>query len=275
MNCLVSCNHLFYYPDNKIYSTPGNLGIKYEDYDVLSSSENKIKVWRLHHNDKNSKPSGTILHLHGNAQNMTSHFNFVSWLTDYGYDVVTFDYSGYGESEGETTRLATVEDTVSVINWLRKNPWQVNGPIFVIAQSLGGAIALPAIHQAGSKGIAALVLDSTFSSYRSMCREVISSIPVLSLLKAPLSYLVTDELSPITYAKDISLPTLMFHSKSDPTVPFIEGERLFAAIGAENKKFITVESPMHTFALTSREYQKKLLDFLKDSSDKYFSSKRP
>src|SRR5438128_400135 len=46
-------------------------------------------------------PLGTILHLHGNAENISTHFAGVAWMPARGFNVFVFDYRGYGASEGQ------------------------------------------------------------------------------------------------------------------------------------------------------------------------------
>ena len=46
------------------------------------------------------KPWPAVLHVHGNAGNMTHHEPFCSWLTERGYAVMLFDYRSYGKSDG-------------------------------------------------------------------------------------------------------------------------------------------------------------------------------
>ena len=60
----------------------------------------KLHGWHLKAKDKSR---GTILQLHGNAENISTHVNSVLWLALEGYDVFNFDYRGYGKSEGSPT----------------------------------------------------------------------------------------------------------------------------------------------------------------------------
>ena len=257
-----SCNHLFYHPDHRVYTTPDQLGIKYDAYSVSSPSGALISSWHLH--SQATPIYGTVLHFHGNAQNMSSHVLFVSWLTEYGFDVVTFDYSGYGFSTGTASREATVQDSTRILEWLRASPWRTRRPIFVVGQSLGGALAVSALASSGSEQVAALVLDSTFSSYRSLAREKLASFWLSWPLSHPLSFLVSDESSPIAVASDISVPTLMFHAERDPIVPFVEGRRLFEAIAASEKQLISLDASRHTAALLPehREQRRRMLSFM-------------
>ena len=47
---------------------------------------------------------GTVVFCHGNARNLTWHAQYVQWFTRYGFQVLLFDYRGYGRSDGSPSR---------------------------------------------------------------------------------------------------------------------------------------------------------------------------
>ena len=55
---------------------------------------------------------------------------------------MTFDYRGYGQSTGTPDPKGLVLDGVSLIRWICQNKSE---PIVVLAQSLGGAIAMASL----------------------------------------------------------------------------------------------------------------------------------
>ena len=125
---LSACNSVFYYPDSLVYLTPDKLGIVYDELKIpVKNSQEKdqpdtfLSAWRLH--SKQQPANGTILHFHGNAQNMTAHFLYVAWLTEFGFDVITFDYRGYGSSASLplklSTREALFEDAIAALSFVQ------------------------------------------------------------------------------------------------------------------------------------------------------------
>ena len=70
----------------------------------------------------------------------SSHFSHVSWLTAHGFEVVMFDYPGYGESTGMPTRTSTVQTTVEIVERFAGNATD-QMPTFLFGQSLGANIA--------------------------------------------------------------------------------------------------------------------------------------
>ena len=260
---LSGCNHLFYHPDYEIRATPKALNIPYKEQRLKLDEDTSLHVW---HMSAGVNSHGTVIHFHGNAENMTTHFLFVSWLVKHGYDVVTFDYRGYGQSSGIPTREGLVQDGAAVINWLRKlkKSGTASKDIFIFGQSLGGAVAIPAVIAAGQENIRAVVVDSTFASYREITRDRLGTFFLTWPLQYPLSYLVSDDLSPVDHVKQLDAPLLVVHGIRDHVVPIEFGRRLFNEARPERREFWEVELSGHTsgFFAESTPYKPRLTDYL-------------
>lgn len=138
---------LFFYPDSVDYGrSPAQQNLEFEVVTIESSDgvgwfvpavidEERIQDAKL--------AKGTVIHVHGNAANITNHWSLISWLPKAGYNVLTFDYRGYGRSDFvEPTIKGLFEDTIAVINFaLNREDVRANN-VFVLGQSLGGNNAL-------------------------------------------------------------------------------------------------------------------------------------
>lgn len=288
---LGACNSLFYHPDRLHRLDPSALGIDFEEVHVpLESTDPKATVhaWFLKPQAQRFKapktkepPSAwpTVVHFHGNAENMTSHILFVSWLVELGYEVVTFDYRGYGKSPGSTTRSSTVEDGAAVLRFLVDTHQHKN--LVVIGQSLGGAVAVASLSRLpkaspARQAIKGVVLESTFASYRQMARSKLAELGPLALLQKPLSYLVSDEDSAIDSIHDLGdVPLLQIHGDKDPVVPWAQGRLLFdaaqdSALNETRRQWITVPGGGHTpaFGWSASPYHGQLLAFIEALGDR-------
>lgn len=259
---LSGCNHFFYYPDHLERMTPAKFELHYEDFYVLSQDGNKLHGWMIHNSEK-KLPRATVVHFHGNAENMTSHFSFFAWLLDDGFDLVVFDYRGYGASEGRPTRKGLVDDGKAILSWVNEHARSKD--LIIAAQSLGGAVAIPAIAKspASSARIRAIILDSTFSSYRTIARKKVAQFWLTWPFQWPLSFLVSDGLSPIDSIRDVHIPLVFVHSPRDPAVPYALGRELYDA-AHDPKTFWDVLWGGHTSAFLAEDdrYRQKLLDYL-------------
>lgn len=262
---MLSCNHLFYYPDQQLYLTPEKMKLTYSEKILhLDQDEVDLTLWVMsRQSEKNANT--VVLHFHGNAENMSSHFLFTAWLVKEGFDLVTMDYRGYGKSTGTPSREGLVSDAIATIDWVRAAYPQKR--LVVVGQSLGGAVAIPALVRSKSK-VDALVIESSFDSYRKIAREKLSNIWLTWPLQWPLSFLVSDSLSPVDDAGKIKIPVLDIHGEEDPVVPIAAGEKLFKALGSKNKEFWKISKAGHTplVGQPTEPYRQELLNFLMGKS---------
>ena len=258
-------NSLFYYPDKIIYRTPSEKYLHYEDVFFQSKDSTRLHGWFL---PSKKSPVGTVIHFHGNAQNLTAHSAFVDWLPEEGFNLFTFDYRGYGKSEGSPNRQGIYEDCIAAIEYIKTREDIDQEKIFILGQSLGGANAVTVLGKKRFPGTRAVVADSAFFSYRSIVQDKIGGIPLLSLLRWPLSYVVvSNKHSPDSVIHKISpLPILLIHGTSDQVIPYHHSKWLFEK-AKEPKYLWTIEGGKHTEAFTRFGvlYREKLIRFFKDS----------
>jgi uncharacterized protein len=254
-------SRFLYYPDHKVYQTPQQEGLRFEEVSFTSSDGTTLTGWFV---PATRKAIGTVIHFHGNAQNMTAHFSFVDWLPSEGFNVFTFDYRGYGRSGGTPQREGIYNDCVSAIAYVQKRPDVDPHSLFIFGQSLGGANALAVLGEKLFNGVRAVAIDSSFYSYRSIVRDKVGEIPILWIAKWPLSFLVVNNRhSPGAVVQNISpTPLLLVHGTSDHVVPYHHAQELFQK-AHEPKQLWTIEGADHTEAFTSygASYRKRLVQF--------------
>jgi len=259
--CAGCASNMLYYPTHQTYGNPSDFGYRHENVTFQSRDGTVLAGWFI---PAVGEPRGTVLHFHGNAQNMTAHFPFVSWLPREGFNVFVFDYRGYGKSEGRPDRNGVYEDSCAALEYLRSRPDIDRDRILILGQSLGGANALAAIQGMGTNGIRAIALDSTFYSYRLITRDKIKQIPVLSLLRWPLSFLViSNAKSPASTIGELTpIPVLILHGTDDAVIPFRHGQMLFERT-QQPKEMISIPKGQHTDALIQNNplYRKRMVDF--------------
>jgi fermentation-respiration switch protein FrsA (DUF1100 family) len=256
---------MFYQPDHKIYDTPVRHGLKYEQVSFSSKDGTRLSGWFI---PAVGTPRGTVIHFHGNAQNMTAHFGFVAWLPAQGFNLFVFDYRGYGASAGRPNRRGVFEDSLAALEYIAARPVIDHNRLLVLGQSLGGANAIVAVGSRPHADIRAVAIDSAFASYQGIVRDKIAAMPLLSLLCIPLSrLLIGNDFSPESVVANIApTPLLIIHGTVDPVVPYSHGKRLFE-LAREPKQFWTVEGGDHTeaFADPGSLYCKRLVAFFDEA----------
>lgn len=266
VSMLTGCaNGLFYFPDHVDYEPRLLNPVPHEDVWIPRQDGGHLHAWFL---PTQEKAKGTLLFLHGNAQNLTAHIAYVDWLPAAGYQVLAIDYRGYGLSPGKPERSALLQDARDAYFYLRSRP-DVNPEALVIyGQSLGGANVLALAGREKLPGLKAVIADSPFSNYGRIAREKMLQIPVLGWLLWPFSPLmVTGGLSPDQTVDRISpVPLLLIHGDQDVIVPSTHSERLYRK-AREPKTLWIIEGAGHTEALGRYRLQTlpRFIEFLENS----------
>lgn len=96
--------------------------------------------------------TGIIL-AHAYPSDQSSWYDFAALLADKGYQVLTFDFRGYGNSEGEKEVAAIDRDLEAAWDFMEK---QGAGKIFLLGASMGGTASLKVAAQRPVAGVVAL-----------------------------------------------------------------------------------------------------------------------
>lgn len=231
---------LFYCPDHRIYTTPARDGYTYENVEFKSADGTRLTGWFI---PAKGKALGTVIQYHGNAQNMSAHYSFVSWLPAHGFNLFVFDYRGYGKSGGVPSREGVYEDSVAALKYLKSRTDIDQHKIIVLGQSIGAANALTVLGKNKFDGIVGIVSESAFSAYKRVACDH------TTLLK-PFAYcLIGNKLSPEKYIGNIApIPLVIIHGTADRVVPYKHALRLYRKAG-EPKQLWTIKGGGHISAL--------------------------
>lgn len=263
-----SCTSLFYQPDPYLYAHPKTLGLDYDDLFFYSDDGTRLHSWHLR-SKKDIKKKGLVFFFHGNAQNLSSHMMNIHWIVDHGYDVLIWDYRGYGISQGKSSPYGIYRDTraayIHAHTIFKNNKY----PKFIVySQSLGGNIALRGYEDFKHKeDVSLLVLDSTFMSYQKIAADILRSTWVGTVL-SPLAYiLVSDQYATTESIKKVTTPTLVIHGTKDNVVPYKFGKEIFDKLKTNKKWFWTIQDGIHidVFYSHKKKYQYEFLKFLESS----------
>lgn len=251
----------FYYPDQVDYThTPKKYRQAYEKITFNSKDGTQLEGWfiptTLHKNPKDA--IGTVIHFHGNAGNLTAHYPLISWLPEQGFNVFTFDYRGFGNSQGEPNFKGVFEDANAAINLVRANPKIDPSKLLVLSQSLGGNNAISALGSGNNQGIRAIVVDSTFYSYSAIANDKLWGVGALLNNQYAASRYV-DKIAPI--------PILFLHGLDDEVIPYNHAEKLYAKAN-DPKKLILIPGKTHISALLDQTYQEEVTQFFKTALEK-------
>ena len=107
---ITACTNAFFQPLKQHLASPEQYDIKYEDIYFKGASGLNLHGWWF---PASGSHKATVLFLHGNGENVSTHSGLVYWLTEHQYDVFIFDYRGYGKSEGKAEIEGVMRDIQS------------------------------------------------------------------------------------------------------------------------------------------------------------------
>jgi len=254
------CTGMFFQPDRKLFDTPERFGVEYHGVALKAEDGTSLYAWFM---PAKGPAKATVLFLHGNAENVSTHFANVVWMPRQGFNVLALDYRGYGASEGAPSLRGAQLDIDAAMRTLLARPDVDPDRIVIFGQSLGGALAIHYVaHTAYRKHIRALVTDSAFSDYRQITREKLAGF----FLTWPLQWLpwltVDNDYSPGASVAAVSpIPLLLIHGDRDVIVPSHHSQRLFD-LAREPKELWIVPGAGHTQSLHDEAVRNRLTDYL-------------
>lgn len=223
-----------------------------EDVWFSAADGTRLHAWYFERTDGPS--AGTIIYFHGNGGNITN----VGWLAQSlarrGFNVLLFDYRGYGLSEGTAADesglyLDGEAALLYVVNEKRKVPER----IILYGQSLGTTVAT---ETATRCTCGALILESGFSSASSLASRVLPWLPRW------LHFLGKNRFESARKLKRINMPVLVSHGEPDLTIPTDEGRALFAAANEPKKLLIYPGAGHNVFSAAGPAYLDQLEEFM-------------
>jgi fermentation-respiration switch protein FrsA (DUF1100 family) len=261
---LAGCNMIegmFFYPDRVQYTRPADYGLAYEDVALTAADGIKLHAWWL---PAQGTAAGTVLHLHGNAANVSNHLPLAAWLPRAGFNVLMLDYRGFGRSEGRPTLDGVLADARAALSHLRSRRDVDASKLIVFGQSLGGATALRLLAEEAA-GVRLAVIDSAFASYRGIARDAaLQSIVLAPFLPLALPLLPGADKDPVAALARIDVPLIFIHGRADQVIPFKHSEQLLAA-AKEPKRLIAVDRARHMETVMRPDVQSQILSAMREA----------
>ncbi|MBS0287932.1 MAG: alpha/beta hydrolase [Proteobacteria bacterium] len=157
----------------------------------------------------NTNAKYTILFSHGNAEDLGTLNPLLMLFRDKGYNILAYDYEGYGTSNGFPSEKNTYQDIQAAYDYLIQTLHVSPDNIIVYGRSLGSG---PSIYLAAKNKIKALIIESAFiSAYR-----VQTSIP----------FVLFDKYPNLQRISQVHVPLLIIHGINDSIVPLWHGKKL-------------------------------------------------
>lgn len=235
-----------FYPDTNEYYNPADLGLEYTDLRI----EGRLYAWLIQPRNTVTRPP-TVVFLHGNAENLSSHIMGAIFFLDMGCRLLTFDYRGYGKSPGKPTLQGVQEDALSVFQAVRDDEATFGTDIVGFGQSMGGFTLARVLPQL--PWLKGAIMDSSLYSFRELFEQ-----------SSPQYECTVPDVSALETLPGSSVPKLFIHGTADQIVPYAHTERMYA-VAAQPKELLILPDVAHIEALLSphaQNYTEQIKAFL-------------
>lgn len=175
-------------------------------------------------------------------------------------DVLTYDYPGFGSSDGEGTRAEFAEAEQVMGAKVQALMAARQGPVIFWGHSLGGGIC--ASLAAHTPVPSSLVLATTFAEYDDFKRNQLGIFAGLVTLKVPDAVIAYN--APVLL-KDYGGEIFVITLTKDETVPYAVERRLAERLKAEGRKLtvVTLEGQGHSTVHSHPDFRAKMKAALK------------
>lgn len=213
-------NKYFYQPGTNYPRTPKNYQLNYTDVTFGSTNQTKLHGWFIPsvHGTKNSKI--TVVYSHGKNGTVGNHVNRVAWLAKSGFNVLMYDYRGFGKSTGTITKKGVIDDVHAAFRYTLNRSDIKHTKIVSYGHSLGGAKSIAALGlKRPPNRLVMAINESSFASYSDM-----------GAMRGGLTgrNLTDNTYSPELLINKISIPIYLIHGTADTTIPIQQAKKLKA-----------------------------------------------
>jgi len=179
----------------------------------------------------------TVVYSHGNRGNNRLYWHRVAHYEDMGFNVLVYDYRGYGASGGETTEEHVYEDVEAAYDHALARG---AGEILSVGYSLGGAPAIWLCSPASGREVIGCFIESAFTSTQGLLEDGMG-------YSVPSSWLLDVRFDNEARIRTLSVPVMLMHGTEDRRVAFEHGQILWeAASGLDPmNRFFALEGAGH------------------------------
>ena len=201
----------------------------------------------------------TLLYFHGNGEIVADYEDVAPLFVQAGVNFLAVDYRGYGKSTGKPTVTAMMRDCHVIFEFVQElfREHDISGPLILMGRSLGSASVLELIscHESRVHG---LIVESGFAYAE----------PLLNLIgvdTSALGYREETGFRNVDKIRTFPKPTLVIHAEHDHIIPFSDGQALFDACPAQDKRFFAVPGANHNdiFLRGMPRYMEEIRDLAK------------
>ena len=243
---LVFCALAAVYAEKILFPVPMPPACVAEQVDFFVTTKSGTKIACVRRTPTEPGDGPVILYSHGNGEDLGHLLPFLDEICQKGFEIVAYDYPGYGVSEGKPSESGCYEAIDATYQYL-VNDMEIDPTRIVVwGRSLGTG---PSCYLAAHSSVGGLLLETPFlSAFRT-----ITEIPVLPW----------DRFRNKERLSSIKCPSLVVHGELDEVIPFRHGKKVHQGL-PEPKSFLKISNASHNDfrQIGGSAYESAIYDFL-------------
>ena len=235
---------LIFFPDKLPLNHEYTFEHKFEE--INYHVDEQVIVNALHFKAENSK--GIVFYSHGNAGCIDQWGSIADIFLLNNYDLLIYDYRGYGKSSGFISELNFYDDAIFIYKQLL-NDYKEN-EIVVYGRSIGTGVAAKVASEFNPKQ---LVLESPYYNLPDLAKKIFPFIP---------SFLMRYKFPNDQMIKLVRCPVTILHGTFDEVIYFGASQKLEKLL-KEKDTFIPIVGGHHNDLANFKSYRKELANTLR------------
>ncbi len=252
---------MFLLPKEDIFKTPEQVGLVADEIEFANEQGHQLRGWYI----KTENATQTVMVCQGNAYNSSVFLPYAKVFADGGFNVLLFDYQGYGRSDGIPSFASLMGDVQAAYDFLTGDMQVTPDKIGVFGVSLGSALSL---YLCARNEVAGLAVEDAFVPGDMLQTYLDNQKPgqfMETLIKST-SATVLPRVDPIVNVKKIDCPIFLMHGQNDWLLPPKGSFRVFSEVETPARIWMMkgVGHAPESLEIHDREYAWQLQRFFRE-----------
>jgi uncharacterized protein len=211
-----------FHPVRYVSGSPWAIPQGVEDVWFTTADSVRLNGWFIRSDTQPA--SATVIYFHSNGGNISYLSRVGKNLSRPGFDVLLFDYRGYGRSEGDVDSERELnKDGDAAYDYIVQGRGVRPERLVLYGRSLGTTVATDV---AARRPCGAVILESGLSSAADMAGHMLPWLP------PPLYAAGKNRFESTRKLARVRVPVLIAHGDPDPVIPVAQGRQLYEAANA-------------------------------------------
>lgn len=250
------------FPNKLTVLRPQDRGLPAKSIEFENTSGVKLRGWLCDSPHSNR----TVLVCMGNSGNSSYMIDYAEFLHAAGFDVMLFDYQGFGRSDGQASIFSLMGDGLAAFDFLLRTEGRSASDVAVLGISLGSTIAL---RVAAVREVAAVAVEDVYIPADQM-RAFAGNSADQPLTKAALTLaerVLLPLADPIANAARLRTPALFIHGELDWLLPPRATTVVSAACRSPHRVWFMpgVGHAPESLEVNDREFRSQITEFFREA----------